>query len=131
MRRLLGRPLSVLGKVVKGDGRGKILGYPTANIIPHDEAIPPAGVYCVKVLCDKKLYYGLANVGRRPSFKKNDDITVEVHFFDFHRDIYGKDIEVILVQKIRNEVRFDSRQEFISQLRKDEDRARRIFCSSP
>ncbi len=126
--RLLGRAVSVMGKVVHGDGRGKKIGFPTANIFIRNGVIPPLGVYAVKVRIGKKIFGGMANIGRRPSFKKNDPIHLETHIFNFHRSLYNKEIIVEFVQKIREEKKFDSRSKFVAQLRNDRVRAQRILA---
>ncbi len=125
--RLLGRAVSVMGKVVHGDGRGKTLGFPTANIFIQNGVIPPLGVYAVRVRFGKKIFNGMANIGRRPSFKKNDSVHLETHIFDFHRSLYNKEIIVEFVQRIREEKKFGSNTQFITQLRNDRARARRVL----
>ena len=89
--------------------------------------IPPLGVYAVRARIGKKIFNGMANIGRRPSFKKNDRVHLETHIFNFHRSLYNKEIIVEFVQKIREEKKFDSRTEFIAQLRNDRARAQRIL----
>lgn len=127
--RLLGRPVSVLGTVVKGDRRGRIIGYPTANIDPHHEVIPPSGVYAVKIRLQNKLFSGILNLGRCPTFKpkKNVEPTIEVHIFNFNKDIYGEDLDILFIKKIREERYFLSREVLAGQIRKDEKKARKIF----
>lgn len=125
--KLLGRGVSVMGKVVHGDGRGKKFGFPTANILIQNGVIPPLGVYAVMVRIGKKIFNGMANIGRRPSFKKNDRVHLETHIFNFHRSLYNKEIVVEFVQKIREEKKFNSRAQFIAQLRDDRARAQRIL----
>ena len=125
--KLLGRGVSVMGKVVHGDGRGKKFGFPTANIFIQNGVIPPLGVYAVKVRIGEKIFDGMANIGRRPSFKKNDRVHLETHIFNFHRSLYNKEIIVEFVQKIREEKKFGSSVQFIAQLRNDRARAQRIL----
>ena len=120
---LLGRPVSVLGQVVRGDSRGETLGYPTANINPSKEVIPPSGVYIVNVIYNNNCYHGLANVGRRPSFKRISKVNIEVHIFDFKKNLYGKEIIVQFLKKIRNEIAFQSEDELVRQIQKDEKKA--------
>ncbi|MBN1870724.1 MAG: bifunctional riboflavin kinase/FAD synthetase [Candidatus Omnitrophica bacterium] len=118
--RLLGRNVSLMGKVVKGEGRGKSLGFPTANIFPENEMILPVGVYAVRVKTGHRMYKGMANVGRRPSFKKNKNhINIEIHIFEFKKSLYGKEISVEFIKKIRNEKFFKSPQELTDQLARD------------
>lgn len=125
--RLLGRAVSVMGKVVRGDGRGKKIGFPTANISVRNGVIPPLGVYAVRVRIGEKIFRGMANIGRRPSFKKNDRVHLEAHIFNLHRSLYNKEIIVEFVQKIREEKKFSSPAGFIAQLRNDRVRALRIL----
>ena len=90
-KQFLGRPVSIMGVVKKGEQRGRILGFPTANIEWHDEILPPLGVYAVGVEIDKKVFRGMANLGRRPTFKAaKSPVNIEVHIFDFNKNIYGK-----------------------------------------
>jgi len=124
--RLLGRPVSVLGTVTRGDSRGRIIGFPTANINPHHEVIPPSGVYSVNIRLQYKAFNGILNIGKCPTFKSNIDTepTIEVHIFDFERDIYGCDLEILFVKKIRDEKCFSTREALVGQIRKDERRVR-------
>lgn len=127
-KRFLGRNVSVMGKVVKGDGRGKTLGFPTANICPKNEMILPVGVYAVRVLIGNKNFIGMANIGGRPSFKRNKNcINIETHVFDFKKSLYGKEIMVEFIKKIRNERVFHSPKEMIAQLARDEVKSRAIL----
>lgn len=129
--RLLGRPVSVSGTVVKGAQRGKSLGFPTANIeygggTPF--VLPSKGVYVVKILIGSKEYPAIANIGTRPSFEKQiSQLHLEVHILDFSKNIYGKRVEVLFLKKIRNERRFPNPQKLIQQIKKDEARARAYF----
>lgn len=126
---LLGRPVSVLGTVVAGSKFARVLGYPTANINPHHEVIPPFGVYAVKVRFAGKFYKGLLNIGTRPTFfsSRDEEPTIEVHIFGFNKRIYGKEIEVLFVRKLRDEKKFKSIAPLIRQIKKDENRARQIL----
>jgi riboflavin kinase/FMN adenylyltransferase len=122
--RSLSRPVSILGTVVKGSRRGRILGFPTANINPHHEAIPPSGVYAVFVSFGKKVYDAVLNIGVRPTFGQEIDPTIEVHIFDFWGTIYGKDLEISFARKLRDERRFSNRHELASQIVRDAESAR-------
>lgn len=128
--RLLSRPVAVLGTVMKGERRGRIIGYPTANINPHHEAIPPSGVYAVKIKLQGKMYRGILNIGIRPTFdlgSSNDrEPTIEAHIFNFHKLIYGRDIEVVFVKKLRKEKKFKDMNALKAQIKKDEIRAKGI-----
>lgn len=126
-QKLLGRPFSILGIVKKGKGRGRRLGYPTANLIAIDEIIPSRGVYVVKVGLLGKVFDGIANVGVRPSFGDNKEhIVVETHIFNFNKIIYNIEMEVFFLKRIRDEIKFASKDKLIEQIRKDEMKARKI-----
>lgn len=121
-QRLLTRPVSVLGTVVSGASIGRKLGYPTANIDPHHEVIPPSGVYAVKVFLGKKELSGICNIGYKPTFKTNSPtpkIHIELHIFDFSKNIYGKYIEIQFIDKIRDEAKFSSPAALVEQIKKD------------
>ncbi len=142
--RLLGRPWSVSGDVVKGAQRGKTLGYPTANVeyeafgphlFPFRQGrgaffiLPPQGVYVVRVLLGAQKYPAIANIGTRPSFEKQaSKPLLEVHILDFSGNIYGKHLKVEFLKKIRNEKKFSSPQNLIRQIQKDEAFARKCFA---
>lgn len=129
---LLGRPYSVLGTVIRGAALARSLGYPTANINPHHEAVPPSGVYAVKVKFKDKLYKGVMNIGVRPTFYdhgRDVEPSMEVHIFGFNGRIYGKEIEVIFVKRIRSERKFKTIDSLIARVRKDERVARSILAS--
>lgn len=124
----LGRYVSLLGKVKKGDGRGKTLGFPTANIALNEEVLPPVGVYAAYVRIAEKTYKAMANIGHRPTFNdKSSPISLEVHIFDFKNNIYGKEILVEFVKKIRNEKEFKDINSLISQLKIDEIHSKKIL----
>lgn len=125
--KLLGRPVSVLGTVKRGARRGRILGYPTANIDPHHEAIPPSGVYAVRIKYKKKTYGGVLNIGRRPTFYRYSDPTIEAHIFDFKGSIYDRDLEIEFVTRVRDERKFGTRSELIRQIRLDEAKSRKAL----
>ncbi len=118
---LLGYNYHIRGKVVVGDRRGHTIGFPTANVRPNDphKLMPANGVYLVETKINNEIYYGMANIGTRPTF--TDDImpTLEVHFFNFSDDIYGKYITVNFLEFLRKEVKFDSLQALLNQLEED------------
>lgn len=124
--KMLGRPVTVFGTVVKGTRRGKLLGYPTANIDPHHETIPPSGVYAVWVRVRNRKYGGALYIGTRPTFKEAAPV-IEVHIFNFRKLIYGEDVEIIFIKKLRSDRRFSSKQKLVEQIRKDNIIARRIL----
>jgi len=117
--KLLGRPYIILGKVIKGKGRGKYLGYPTANIeVSPDKLLPPAGVYAVWVTIDNERFKGALNIGKRPTFEEKET-SIEVHVFNFNKNIYGKILKIELVKYIREERKFSSIDELKNQIKKD------------
>ena len=128
--RLLGRLVSVLGTVIKGESRGKSLGFPTANIDPDCDFLPPCGVYLVYVEVHNQRLKGIANIGVRPSFnhqKKNDKVVLEVYILDFRENIYGQKIIIEFIKKNRDEIKFPSQEDLIDQIKTDERKARKYF----
>jgi riboflavin kinase/FMN adenylyltransferase len=104
--RFLGRNYSVLGTVMPGDGLGKKLGFPTANLAAHNEQFPPDGVYAVRVHVGADLLPGVANIGSRPTVKTDGERLLEVHLLDFSGDLYGREIEAEFLRFLRPEKRF-------------------------
>lgn len=125
----LGRNYSLRGEVVVGEKRGRTLGFPTANVgdIAPGKLIPANGVYAVKVIIEGKEYYGVINIGRRPTFNTNDEIIPEVHILDFNSDVYGKKIEVVFVERLRGEIKFSSKEELIKQINEDKNKSLKIL----
>ncbi|WP_171032330.1 bifunctional riboflavin kinase/FAD synthetase [Polaribacter aestuariivivens] len=121
----LGYNFMLNGTVVNGKKLGGKIGYPTANInIEEDyKLIPKTGVYIVKSLIDKNTVYGMMNIGNRPTLNGNHQ-TIEVHFFDFNKDLYGKKLTIKLIYFLRDEHKFDSVKSLVYQLKKDEEIAR-------
>jgi len=131
---LLLEPVSVLGTVIRGNSLAKQLGFPTANINPHHEVLPPSGVYAVKVIFKHKKFKGVCYIGSKPTFKfivhsskSNTPTHIEVHIFNFHGDIYGKDLEIQFIRKIRNEKKFSSAALLARQIKKDADFTQKLF----
>lgn len=124
--RMLGRPVTVFGTVVSGARRGRLLGYPTANIDPHHEAIPPSGVYAVRVKLGNKRFGGALFIGRRSTFGEKEPV-IEAHIFDFRSMIYGEDIEVTFVKRLRGVKKFANHGKLVEQIRKDDANARRVL----
>ncbi len=126
---LLGHWWTLEGEVLTGDKRGRQLGFPTANLSLQDYVEPLFGVYAVRIaLKDEtgsvtELHDGVANIGRRPTFDK-DDVTLEVHIFDFSDDIYGSFVSVSLVEFIRPEKKFDGLDSLKAQIARDSSQAR-------
>ena len=118
----LGRYFNLTGKVVKGDGLGKKINYPTANIFIEEnyKIIPKDGVYLVETIIKDKLFKGMMNIGHRPTIGTNVK-SIEVHLFNFNEDIYGQVISIKMISKIRDEKKFSSIQALKEQLVKDEN----------
>ncbi|NLI67617.1 MAG: riboflavin biosynthesis protein RibF [Bacilli bacterium] len=128
---LLGRYYEATGTVVTGDNRGgSRLGYPTANIdLPKDKYLPKQGVYAVKVKVDGNTYNGMANLGVVPTFVEGrTEPKLEVNIFDFAENIYGKKVTVQFHKYIREEKKFSSVEEIVSQLKRDEAMIREFFA---
>lgn len=125
---ILGRNFYVSGRIVKGAGRGKTIGFPTANI-SYDEAriIPQRGVYVTKTHYRDQLYYSVSNIGHNPTFSQRDELSVETYILDFDQDIYGEEIKVEFIKRLRDERKFSSVNDLIVQIRKDVEQAREIF----
>jgi riboflavin kinase/FMN adenylyltransferase len=124
---LLGRYHSLSGEVVVGARRGRILGFPTANLeVRPERAVPADGVYAVFASLGKERHPAVANVGVRPSFD-NGQRTVEIHILDFDRDIYGCDLVVEFVARLREERRFEDIDDLVSQIDRDSQSAREIL----
>ena len=124
-RELLGRPVSLHGTVVRGHGRGRSIGFPTANLDPHHETLPPAGVYAALGVIvksgDKRTKISLPSVvhiGERPTFNEKEK-TVEVHFLDFKGNLYGKEIEMSFLSRIRGIRHFTSKEHLSRQIATD------------
>ena len=118
---MLGYDYSLYGVVVSGNRLGRTIGFPTANMQLYEplKMVPGNGVYSVKVETVGKEYVGMCNIGCRPTVSSGNARTIETHIFDFDEDIYGLDIKVTFVGKIRNEVKFDSLDALREQLEKD------------
>ena len=119
-KRLLGRHPSTLGVVEHGFGRGRDLGFPTANLRPQTPALPPHGVYAVEVIVDGGVLPGIANLGVRPTFGDEAKAAMlEVHLLDFAGDLYGRELEVAFVALIRAERKFANAAELSAQIARD------------
>jgi riboflavin kinase/FMN adenylyltransferase len=123
----LGRPYTILGTVVAGKQLGRTLGFPTANLRAHSEQFPPDGVYAVQAVIEGETVRGVANIGVRPTIEARGDRVLEVHFLDFHRDLYGQDIEITFLRFLRGEQKFDSPGALQSRIQMDIESAARIF----
>ena len=124
----LGRFFSLTGKVVKGDGLGKQIDYPTANISIEEDykIIPKDGVYYIKTTIDNNLYNGMMNIGHRPTIGTKEK-SIEVNLFNFDRDIYDRVISIDVVEKIRDEKKFASIEALKTQLAKDQEHCLKLI----
>jgi riboflavin kinase/FMN adenylyltransferase len=129
--RLQGRPWEIEGRVERGDSRGRLIGFPTANIELHEYLHPAHGVYAVMAGIDKgwatDWQPGVANFGQRPTFDKSKPL-LEVHLFDFSGDLYGRHLRVALVEFLRAERKFDGIESLTAQIAEDSQNARRLLA---
>lgn len=127
---MLGREYTILGTVTHGDNLGKKIGFPTANLSAHSEQFPPNGVYGAEAKIDSELHRGVINLGVRPTISGGKSKRVlEIHLFDFTRDIYGQDVEVRFVKFLRSEKKFADVEALVEQIGRDVDQARELFHS--
>jgi len=123
--RLLGRPYEIEGKVVKGQSRGKALGFPTANIETENEIIPQ-GVFITQTRVGSKIFPSMTNVGKQPTFDQKD-LHIESFIIDFDKDLYGKHIGIHFLKKIRDQIKFRTADELARQLEDDLHATRAYF----
>jgi riboflavin kinase/FMN adenylyltransferase len=127
---LLGQPYFLEGVVVRGDGRGRTIGIPTANVESGRELLPKVGVYATRaVLDDGRVRGSVTNVGLRPTFS-GEGVRVEAHVFDLDEDLYGRRVRLDMVARIRDERRFGGVQELIAQIKDDSATARRLLAGT-
>jgi riboflavin kinase/FMN adenylyltransferase len=127
--RLLGRPYAVSGTVVRGDARGRELGYPTANLqLTHHKLVPEDGIYFAQVDVGSESRHGMVSIGVRPTFFDQGQRTVEVHLLDFDGDLYGKTLNVQFLRRLREERKFESAQQLIDQMHLDEQHSRALMA---
>ena len=127
--RFLGRPCAITGRVVRGKGRGRDLGFPTANLVSEVELYPREGVYAVWVEVDGRRYPGVVNIGHNPTFG-DTGLTVEAHILDFDSDLYGREIKIIFVDYLRSEKKCASLDELCRLIAADVEKARKILARS-
>lgn len=127
--RLLGRPYSVYGNVVKGSALGRQIGFPTANIRPEHSLLPQKGVYAAQLKWNHRWHGGVLNLGHRPTLKtqKSRNVVLEVHLFDFSRTLYRHPVEIRFLRKIRDEKKFSSLEQLKSRIQKDVVAAKRVL----
>ena len=124
--RLLGRHYLIEGEVVHGSHRGHTLGFPTANLKTANELIPGFGVYAVLARIQGRTIKGVASIGIRPTFDSGP-VSIEVYLFDFHEDVYGKEIELLFIKHLRGEERFPDADALVRQIRKDVQDAQEVL----
>ena len=123
---ILGRHFCLAGTVVHGQHRGRGLGFPTANLQTEEELLPAAGVYAVKVRIGDSLYDGACNIGTNPTFQ-NDRLSLEVFLFDFDGDLYGREVSLFFVERLRAERRFPDPESLKAAIAADVARCREIL----
>jgi len=128
--RLLGREFTIEGKVVHGHHRGKLLGFPTANIKPEAKLQPPEGVYAAYCRVGTETRPAVMNIGRNPTFMDRR-VSFEVHILDFSADLYGETLKVYVVDRLRPEMTFSGPEELKDQIRKDIERCKGLLTVFP
>jgi len=126
-RRMLGRPYGVEGVIIRGNRRGHTIGFPTANLKPHNRVIPKYGVYATATLIQGKWRRSITNIGVRPTFENDADPSIETYVFDFDGDLYGDVLRVRFLHRIRDERKFSGIDELKAQIEKDSARALNYF----
>jgi len=133
--KLLGRPFSIFGTVVPGEGRGRQLGFPTANLDLHHEIVPPDGVYMARVVVGDETHPALVSIGSQPTFvhARNGETVpsiVEIHLIDYEGQLCGRDLEAQFLLWVREQQRFDDVEDLIERIRSDLAAARRFFAGA-
>jgi len=124
---LIGRPFSLHGHVITGSGRGVELGFPTANLdMDSEQALPVEGVYATWAYIDDKAYQSMTNIGKRPTFGGSQP-TVEVHVPDYLGDLYGRELKIDIIERLRSEKKFDTVEELKKQIAEDVKQGRAIL----
>ena len=124
---LLGHQYCLDGSVMRGDQRGRTLGFPTANLCSENELLPPHGVYATTTRINEVVHASVTNVGTRPTVDASGRTVVETHIFNLDRDLYGQSIRVGFVQRLRDERAFESLEQLRTQINADCQRARVLF----
>ncbi|HEY7500892.1 MAG TPA: bifunctional riboflavin kinase/FAD synthetase [Vicinamibacterales bacterium] len=124
---LLGHHFFLDGTVTRGAGRGRDIGFPTANLCTDNELVPPSGVYATLVTIDGVVHPSVTNIGVRPTFADTDRTTIEAHVFDVNRDLYGDQLRLSFVQRLRDERAFPDVDALRAQIDADCRSARRLF----
>ena len=126
--KLLGHPYNISGKVVKGMQLGRKLGFPTANITydNNEKILPKNGVYYTVTIIKEKKYISITNIGIKPSVQETNCISIETHILDFNQSIYGQNITIVFIDRIRNEIKFNHINDLIDQITKDISTVRKL-----
>ena len=126
-RRMLGRPYGVEGVIIRGNRRGHTIGFPTANLRPHNRVIPKFGVYATATLIDGSWRKSITNIGVRPTFEDTAEPSIETYIFDFDGELYGDVLRVRFLHRIRDERKFSGVDELKQQIERDTQHARNYF----
>jgi riboflavin kinase/FMN adenylyltransferase len=127
VQKLVGRPFSLQGRVIPGAGRGIELGFPTANLDTNaEQALPNEGVYISQVRIDDQAYFSMTNIGQRPTFGESQRV-VEVYLLDYHGDLYGQELTIDIIERLRGEIKFDNPEELKKQIAEDVKQGRAIL----
>ncbi|MCX5885501.1 MAG: bifunctional riboflavin kinase/FAD synthetase [Proteobacteria bacterium] len=124
--RLLGRFYTLEGEVIRGKGRGKQLGIPTANLKPNKELFPASGIFAVWMFLQGKRFPGVLNIGTNPTFR-DQELSLEVYIMDFHDEIYGENLRIEFVEKLRDEKTFPDAGALVEQIQRDIGKAREVL----
>jgi riboflavin kinase/FMN adenylyltransferase len=128
--KLTGRPFRLQGRVVPGAGRGVKLGFPTANLeVAAEQALPPDGVYVSQAYIDKRSYFSLTNIGQRPTFGGGERL-VEVLLLDYDSDLYGQELEIDILERLRGEKKFNTAEELKKQIAQDVERGKKWLLTT-
>jgi riboflavin kinase/FMN adenylyltransferase len=127
--RCIGRKYALWGTILPGQKIGREIGFRTLNIQPDDayKLIPAIGVYVTQTIVGGLIYEGVTNIGYSPTLKKNNSKEIETHLFDFNNDVYGENVTLLFVQRIRDEESFASKKELITAIQSDIEKAKEIF----
>ncbi len=128
-RAMLTRPFEIRGRVIRGAGRGRTIGVPTANLLRQNErkVVPRRGVYVVQAALKGAIHHGMMNIGFRPTVDESTELQLEVHLFDFCKDIYGEVLAIEFLHRLRDEVKFPSIEALTTQLAQDAAESRALL----
>ncbi|MDA9748101.1 bifunctional riboflavin kinase/FAD synthetase [bacterium] len=126
VNKLLGRNYHISGKVIHGEKRGRLIGFPTTNLSTEWNFLPKKGVYVSKVVISDKSYQSITNIGVRPTFNANS-LQIESHIFDFNKNVYGRKIKIYFLARIRSEKKFETVEKLIENITKDVNFGRKYF----